>query len=248
MPQPRHLSNAPITEAIIDFRVKLSAEISIETLNSIHASIIQKYPKRRERKQWRGRIELKEALLPNPIPAFKGTDGYLFSTEDDKQTVQVRLDGFTFNRLKPYGTWEELRDEARRLWDLYARIATPELITRVAVRYINQLDIPLPIKDFSDYLVAPPTVPENLPQGVNSFLTRVVFHDPAIKVVGIIHQALESLSGKDVAPIILDIDVFRQATIGINKEDVWELLEKMHDFKNKIFFESVTEKTLRLFE
>ena len=115
MPQPRHLSNAPITEALIDFRVKLPAEISIETLNSIHASIITKYPKRRERKQWRGRIELKEAAMPNPIAAFKGTDGYMFSTEDDKQTVQVRLDGFTFNRLRPYSHWEELRDEAKKL-------------------------------------------------------------------------------------------------------------------------------------
>jgi len=248
MPNPRHLSNAPITEALIDIRVKLPTELGVETLNSIHNSIVTKYPKRRERKQWKGRIELKEGEIPKQLGAFKGIDGYLFTSEDDKQTVQVRLDGFTFNRLNPYGTWEELRDEARRLWDLYARIATPELITRVAVRYINQLDIPLPIKDFSEYLVAPPTVPENLPQGVNSFLTRVVFHDPVIKVVGIIHQALESLSRKDVAPIILDIDVFRQATIGINKEDVWELLEKMHDFKNKIFFESVTEKTLRLFE
>ena len=66
--------------------------------------------------------------------------------------------------------------------------------------------------------------------------------------MGIIHQSLESLSRTDIAPIILDIDVFRQSTTEINKDGVWELLGKMRDLKNKIFFESVTEQALRLFE
>ena len=78
------------------------------------------------------------------------------------------MDGFTFSRLKPYETWENLRDEAYRLWQKYREITSPEII-RVALRYINKLEFPLPIKNFSDYLTAAPIVPAELPQGVSSF-------------------------------------------------------------------------------
>ena len=247
MAHPRHLSKAPITEALIDIRVALPRETGLELLDSLYNHIKDKYPKRRERKRWEGTIEFKETELVTPSVKVAETDGYLYTSEDDKQTVQARLDGFTFNRQRPYETWETLRDEAHRLWDLYAKIASPELITRVAVRYINQLDLPFPIKDFADFLVAPPLVPEALPQGVSSFLTRVVINEQDMKVTAIIHQALESFSQSDKVPIILDIDVFKQVVTGLDETEAWETLEWMRHFKNRIFFESVTENTLRLF-
>jgi hypothetical protein len=34
---------------------------------------------------------------------------------------------------------------------------------------------------------------------------------------------------------------------GLTEEDAWEILEKMRHFKNKTFFNSITEKTKELF-
>ena len=154
--------------------------------------------------------------------------------------MQARLDGFTFSRLHPYVKWEELRDEAYRLWQLYKDMTSPESITRVAVRYINNLNIPMPIKDFDDYLTAPPTVPEGLPQGVSSFLTRTVIHEPSFGANAIITQALEQVD-TDVAPVILDIDVFKLESKGIVEKDAWKIMEKLRHFKNKVFFSSITD-------
>ncbi|MCC6544675.1 MAG: TIGR04255 family protein [Nitrospirae bacterium] len=240
------LSKAPITEALIDIRVKPKKGIEVEQLDSIYALISDQYPNRQILRRLESRIEFKqEESIVSP-----GTDtinGYVYTSSDQIQVVQAKPDGLTFSRLKPYETWELFRAEAYRLWEMYAEITSPELITRVALRYINTLNIPLPIKDFGDYLTSPPVVPHALPQGVSSFLTRVVIHESSLDVVAIITQALEQIVDPNFAPIILDIDVFKQSQIGMSKEDAWDVLEKLRHLKNKIFFESITNKLKELF-
>jgi len=241
-----HLEKAPITEALIDIRVKLANNFQIENLDSIGTHIADKYPTRKIRKRFETQIQFKQGEKPSP-EGIERIDGYLFSSNDKKQIVQARFDGFTFSRLKPYQTWKDLRDEARQLWQIYLKISSPELITRVAVRYINNLNIPLPIKDFSDYLTAPPIVPEKLPQGISSFLTRTVIHEGSLGAQAIITQALEQMVRPGFAPVILDIDVFKEVPDGIEGDVAWETLEKLRHFKNDIFFESITEKLKGLY-
>jgi len=45
--------------------------------------------------------------------------GFIFTSADDKQPFQVHLNGFTTNRLGSYPAWNAVRDEARRLWNVY---------------------------------------------------------------------------------------------------------------------------------
>lgn len=233
------LKNAPITEALIDIRVKLSSEFDAKNIDSIYESIKNQYPEKQEQRISEVRFEPKAKEIVRPSSAK--INGYRYISSDKKQIVQVRLDGFTFSRLRPYIKWEELRDEAYRLWQLYKNITSPESINRVALRYINNLNIPMPLRDFGDYLTAPPTVPEELPQGVGSFLNRIVIHEPSLGANAVITQALEQIA-TDTAPIILDIDVFKLQPKGIEEKEAWEIIEKLRHFKNKIFFSSITDR------
>ncbi len=235
-----HLSRAPITEALIDIRIKLREDLTVDKLNEIYKSISSQYPERREHRQFQSRFELKDSEPSQAVVEIDKVDGYLYTSADKKQIVQARLDGFTFSRLKPYENWEQLRDEAKRLWKIYQEATSPE-ITRVALRYINKFDIPQPFKDFSDYLAAAPIVPSALPQGLSSFLTRVVMPEPSIDAIAIVTQAFEQTVDPNFVPIVFDIDVFRQTPSGMNEDEAWKLIEKLRDFKNKIFFESITE-------
>lgn len=246
MTKPSYLKNAPITEALIDIRVKLPEGANVEALDTVYTSISDQYPNRQVRRKFESKVELKgEAALHTPVT--QGILGYIYTSTDKKQIAQFRQDGFTFNRLKPYESWEQLRDEAYRLWLKYIDIAQPEFVTRVALRYINHLNVPITFKDFKEYLSAPPIVPEQLPQGVSSFLTRVALEEPELAVTAIITQALEPITDPKFATIILDIDVFKQAQFNVTNTAVWETLEKFRDFKDKIFFESITDKTKELF-
>lgn len=239
------LKKAPITEALIDIRLKLPTAFDVAKIDSIYKSISDRYPEKQELRQIEAQIDIKKKESVK-TSATKVT-GYRYISPDGKQILQARLDGFTVSRLKPYIRWEQLRDEAFRLWKLYRDITSPERITRVAVRYINNLNIPMPIRDFGEYLTAPPIVPPELPQGVSSFLTRVVIHEPSIGANAIITQALDQIV-TDVAPIILDIDVFKSQSDGIEEEDTWEIIEKLRHFKNKIFFTSITDKLKEMYK
>ena len=239
------LKNAPITEALIGIRVKLSSAFEVEKIKSIHDSIKAQYPEEQEQKVSEFKLELKaEGSIKSSVAKI---NGYRYISSDKKQIIQTKIDGFTFSRLHPYIKWEDLRDEAFRLWKLYRDITTPEAITRVAVRYINNLNIPMPIGDFEEYLTAPPIAPGELPQGVSSFLTRLVIHEPSIGAKAIITQALEQLA-TDTVPIILDIDVSKFQPEGIEEKDAWETIEELRNFKNKVFFNSITEKLKETYE
>lgn len=242
MVAPRHLEKAPITEALVDIRVKLRPDADLSTLESTYALFAKEYPEKRERI----RAESKFDIKTRKFETASHVDGYLCTSSDKKQVVQVRLDGFTFSRLKPYVTWEDFHKEVDRLWQLYVRQASPELVTRVALRYINRLEIPLPMGDFSDYLTAPPTIPQNLPQGLVSFLTRNVIREPSWNFTAIISQSLEPVGASSLVPVLLDIDVSKEVQYSVNAKEIWETIDQMREFKNKIFFESITEKTVGL--
>ena len=242
------LSNAPITEALIDIRIKIKADFKVEQFLSLHDIISEQYPGKREQFRQEGTFEFKQGEPPGVFDT-EIHRGYVFTSADNKQVFQARRDGFTFHRLRPYETWETFRDEAFRLWKFYRDLTSPELV-RVALRYINNFDLPFfpqPFYDFKAYLTAPPTRPEGLPQFAISFLTRVVMSDPETDSVAILTQALEQGINPKLLPIILDIDLFKQKEL-ISEEDAWQTLEKLRDLKNKIFFASITEKTKGLFQ
>jgi len=243
----RHLSNAPIIEAIIDFRTKLPAAFEVTRFSSLKEMLGESYPKMEEQRAFETGVTFKGKQLQQ-ILEDKGLRGYFFKSHDGKNVVQFRLDGFTFSRLKPYTNWQDVLAEAKRLWKYYVDAASPDLVTRIAVRCINQLNIPLPVDDFARYLTAPPNIPRDLPQDISHFLTRVTICDRRLDIMAHIIQALEKSSEPDRVSIILDIDVFKHKESGFEELEVWENLDKLRGLKNRIFFDSITEETARLFE
>lgn len=238
---------APITEALLDIRVKLPAHIDLTRLATFHDAVKDRYPSKQERVSWQGGFQIKPGAGPEMLPSSGGPDGYLFTSTDGRQIVQTRLDGFTFNRLKPYDKWEALRDEARELWQQYVRIAQPETVTRLALRYINRIEIPLPMKDFKEYILTTPEITPELPQGLESFFMRLVIPDPKTQAVAVVTEMMEPIAASSKAlPLILDIDVFREAAFDVN-DRIWETFESLRSLKNDIFFKSVTPKAKELF-
>jgi uncharacterized protein (TIGR04255 family) len=249
MAKHRHLNNAPIREAVIDIRAGVKVELKEGELLSLKAALGKRYPNSEEMRIFRGGFGVKEGKPIVDYPKDMGINGYLFKSDDEKNIVQFRNDGFTFNRIKPYTSWDKVIREAKDLWGLYVDKAGVQSVSRIAVRYINQIDIPLPISDFEDYLTKPPDVPEGVPKIVRSFLCRVVVHDIEKDIAANVSQALGPSIKPSCANIILDIDVYKDVDIQYdNYENIWKIFEQLHELKNNIFFSSITEKTARLFE
>jgi len=183
-----------------------------------------------------------------PVVQDLGLQGYVFKTSDEKTIAQFRVDGFTFNRLRPYTSWEELFPQALDLWYLYSRVSGPEVITRLAVRYVNRITLPAGAITFETYLRAAPVIPLELPQSISSFLTRVTISDPQTDIAAHVAQALEANTSEQHLIVILDIDAYKQSEFAIDDPMIEGTLQQLRDFKNQIFFNSLTEETLRQFE
>lgn len=242
---PEHVpySKAPITEALIDLQVTLPDEITVADLARVNIGGEIGYPHRRNRFASETQIALGEQLGT----ATRQTHiGYTFVSSDERQIVQVRLDGFTFSRLAPYDRWETFRREAHRLWKFYRSVAEPVNVTRAAVRYINRLDLPLAMEDFKDYLRTVPEVAPDLPQGLSGYFMQLAIPQEDIGASLLLNETLLSPPDPDTVSILLDIDLFRVFEPPIEEEDVWRLLDQFRARKNEVFEACITDRTREL--
>jgi len=247
MASVRHLRKAPITEAIVDFRIMPSADFQPDSLHRAPSLVGPDYPKALRPQATEARVDFKGPTAAASIRDL-GFMGLWLKTQDEKTIAQFRPDGFTLNRLKPYTSWKQIRGEAFRLWELYRTTVEPALISRIALRYINRIEIPLPLVDLRDYLAAPPSTPPNLSGNLSSFLTRVVVREPSARIEAIITQTGDVPGKPEQTALLLDIDVISQAVYDKDGKSAWETMERLREMKNRIFFESITLKALELFK
>ncbi len=243
MQASRHYSKAPITEAIIDLRVTLPQGFSLEQLADIQARISDRFPTKEP-------IHVGTLMFeagPNiKIEAGRQQNGFLFRSKDGLMVFQATLGGFTFNRLAPYTSWEEFRDEAKFLWEIYKSVCRPSSVTRAAVRFINRLDLPGPVLDFKDYLRTIPEVSPDLPQGLSTFFMQLQVPQDDLNCMLIINEAFNPPTSPETVSVILDFDLFREQIWQSDDEEIWHFLEELRYRKNLAFEASITEKTRRL--
>jgi len=238
-----HLSRAPIAEAILDFRVKPRDDLQPAEFGVLAEKLRAVYPTQ-------GRTTLGEldiAVGPDGMPAthVRGeVSGWLLRSEDGR-VVQFRRDGYTFSKLRPYTSWEEIEPEAIAHWEEYCAIARPLALTRLAVRYINAMDLPRARLD--RYLTAPPVAAPLTPQVLHEFLTRVVVWDLETEATAIITQALTAAAAEDQMRLLLDIDAFREGALPLDAAACSAGLGKLRELKNRIFFANLTETAVENF-
>ena len=247
MPKVEHFPNAPITEAVLDIRAEVKAGVTHHALGAIHEAIGATYPIKEVREEWEGAFELQPGQGPRVVSNTKALAGYLFRSSDRRQVVQARMNGFSFHRLPPYTDWAEFSKTAQSLWLQYVAVAKPQKIVRIALRYINRLELPIPA-DTKDYLLTGPEIAPGLPQELANFFFKVAIPDRERQAMVVITSATpEERPNKSTFPVILDIDVFRNGAFPVDAAKLWPLFEDLHNLKNDAFFKSVTEKAKELF-
>lgn len=250
-----NLARTPIVEALIDLRISGRTDSAVDGLKHLCADIVSTYPRCEQLTLGQAQISLAPSPADSHVLQDRRLFGFRLTSADGKHVAVLTEEGFTFSRLQPYDRWESLRSEAQLLWDRYSEVVKPDKISRVALRYINRLDIPPSFRDLKDYLTAPPEVPARLPQVLGGFLTQILIPLERIGATATITQQLEArnfarfmfrrqkgLADSEPISLLLDIDVFKAVELDPSSREAWELADQMRDEKNVIFFESITEK------
>ena len=194
-------------------------------------------------------LSFQENVAPSAIIRNLGWKGLRFQSADKNYIAQFNRDGFVFSRLEPYQSWEQLYDEGLRLWRVYVELAQPVEFHRIGLRYINRIQLPPDVVQFEDYMEPAPVPPKNLSMPFHGFMHQdtlaVPEHPYAINVIRTIQpppiQGIQGLS------LILDIDAFTTQEFELDEAALERRLLEMRWLKNKVFFGSVTPKTLKLF-
>lgn len=238
--------HAPITEAVIDFRVDQQSHSDlVPALEQLAKSQADQYPRLLTQYLFEGHLRFDEEGV---LAAGEKSDviGYQIRDEDDLYVAAFQVGGLVVSRLRPYESWERLYAEAWRLWQLYLEAVRPEAVTRLATRFLNH--IPLPISyETGDYFKVPIHVPDGLPYGLVAYHYRYVMDvgDGVRANVTLSSEPVEQ--GAENATTLFDIDCYRQEGSLPDDPKIPDVLGNLREIKNRIFFESLTDKTLELF-
>jgi len=243
IPKHQHYVRAPIKEALIGLGMDRPSSSALADLARLDLSA-RGYsgPRNIYRTQLEGRIEGDQATAK----ADHGQVGYQFIGEDGRHVARIDLDSFAFSRLPPYDSWEQLREEAHTIWNSYRSVIPGRAVTRVGLRYINQIDMPQPVRDFRDYIRTYPEISSDLPQAVAGFFFQVQIPLEPSGVFLSLTQALVPPSAPNVTSVVLDIDVFRQGMRLESDDEIWRILDELRLQKNLVFESCITDRTREL--
>lgn len=249
MPDHPILTKAPIVEAILDVQMVFPKGIEIGKLAALHAPLREHYPTKAEETMVEVGVQLQAGKPLQPSGGKSEIRGYRFFSQDKKELVQCRRDGFTFNRLAPYTSWQDIIGRAVSAWQVYREACGEAAITRIAVRYINRMELPfadgkVPLEEF---FAAPEPGPKLEGLALQGLMTQCLYHDPATNFSANWTMLTRS-SQKDPSKLVvaLDLDVFAMGP-KIHEEKPPDVWDRMRGLKNRIFFSSLTQKTLDMF-
>src|SRR5262249_10954306 len=119
-------------------------------------------------------------------------------------------------------------------------------IERVAVRYINRLDLPGDRVELKDYLRTAPELSPDLVQGLVGFFMQLNIPHTDIKCTSLLNEITVEAPEPGVVSVVLDIDLFRTEDLPQAEQDLWSLFETLHERKNEIFEACITDRTREL--
>jgi uncharacterized protein (TIGR04255 family) len=240
-----HLPQAPIAEAVIEIKARATSDWKEPLVRTSLEQNLAEYPIRESQNEVR--FEMK--VLPGKPPAQEfqdlGWKGFRVQTADKRQVAQFTRDGFVFSRLPPYENWQQLSNEALRLWGIFKEMARPIKIGQIGLRYINRIPLPTNGRNLEDYVRPAPQPPQDSGLVLRSFMhldeLEVPGHPYAVRLVKTIQHVPEQ--GRSRCYLILDIDVLAQAGL----DEPQKRLEEMRWLKNSVFFSSITDKAREMF-
>ncbi len=223
------LSRAPIVEAVVHLSAVLADDArshDARDLGALPARLAERYPHKERR--------IIDAGARGHGESYRLTGSAPY-------VVQASLEAMTCSRLAPYGGFGPLIGEALWAWEHYLEVSRPARIFRIAVRFLNRFEVPLPLQLDRLFLTGPRIAP-SLPQTVSPVESRIILQcgaDTQARIAQRIEPAAEGL-----ARVCLDVEVHRAVSLPPDSHLVWQGLGELAAIEHHVFFESVTDEAL----
>lgn len=252
-PRPFKLKSPPIIEAIIDIDCDLPPNLDFNQIEQTAKEHLQdRYPNIHHQ-MFQG-----QSFTPDPkdekavtIGFHKGLQAIQFRSKDERQLIQFRQGGYSFNRLSPYEGFDKYLPEIESTWESFTNIVSPVKIGRVGLRTINRILLPYPSSqdnlNLEEYLATGPKSPPCNNLTLTGFLNQHMAIEPETK--NQVHILMSTQSPEDnKLPLILDINAFSTPLIkDLQWDSIESLILQLRTLRTNVFKSMLTEKCLTLF-
>lgn len=234
----------PITEAVID--IQFADLITADDVKSFKEKFIGTYPSFEDVFSAGIKFDFKTSQSSMLKPELAGTK---MSSPDVQDLILLKEKSLTISRLAPYPGWDSIFDRFTRDWARWKKTFGYRRINRIATRYINRIDIPLGDKscDTNDYILIGIRSPE-LIGTIKNYTLRFSAEISAEKIKYLLSSATTQSPLREHASIILDIDVFKDEDAPQKDEEIEALVTRLREIKNRIFEDSITDNSRKLFD
>ncbi len=170
------------------------------------------------------------------------------SSLDQTQLLLLWPENFVISQLAPYPGWDAFFDRFRRDWEMWKRAIGYRKISRVGVRYLNRIDIPLsgPLIQHEHFLNIYPNIPEFLgPMSSYAVQAQLPLQDVGCNLT--LNSGLVPSPVLSHASFLFDQDIAKEESPPQNDEGLYRLLNQIRIKKNTVFEACVTDKARELF-
>jgi uncharacterized protein (TIGR04255 family) len=246
----RQYSNPPIVEAVCEFRFAPGQAWNLTVPGLFYEKIKDSYPGEPQQQNLIAAEVLAGQLPANPEFALRSSlNKLLFQSANATRLVGIGPDTLSIHSLRPYQGWDEFKQNIDQAFQVYLDVVKPIGVTRIALRYINQIDIPSneEIK-LNDYFTVYPQLPEEgVPSRMSAFSTRLelIYPDTPIKLVLNLSDAVPP-PGQIV--IILDLEIFQEwVEKSLHLQEALSNLYVLKQREGQAFENLITDRTRELF-
>jgi len=240
----RRYENSPIVEAICEFHFAPDTLWDLTSPGIIYEKIQDIFPRRNQVAQ------INAAVVGNveSIVQQIGTIPLMqFLREDGNSLIQVGQNLLTINHLKPYSSWQEFLPLIEKSLQVYKAVVQPKQLSRVAVRYINRIEVENDV-DLKEYFNFRPFLGEELPQKYNAFVVGVLLPQEGSKDNLNLQLGTINAETPDTLAVVLDINYFIAQPEEVGLDNVMEWINTAHKHIEDIFEACITNKLRHLFK
>jgi uncharacterized protein (TIGR04255 family) len=232
-------SRAPIIEAVIDLRAAFDKQPTLDDVKAFAEGMKPRYPLVHDINSF----AVNFAAEAGGAVSTKATSeqlGFRLSRETNDRVVQLGTHGFSFSHMPPYSDWNTFRDEAVSLWDGFVAEFHVRSVTRIALRYINRISIPVE-REIEDFVNIGPRIPESISRAFIGYFTQMVLPLAELgpEYRAIINTGIEPPTDPALPAFLLDIDTFGERSYSL--DEIIPTLERLRVRKNEIFEASITD-------
>src|SRR5574344_777227 len=241
------LSQPPVVVAL--FQIKYSTtQFSIQDFLKYENKLKEKFPIKKDNIQVG--IDFGTSMIPLGVSRFSATTNatigaYLFASQDQRKKLEISSDAITFIDENPYKGWDAFKKEVLQVLSIFSSLLQQAEIKRSSIRFVNRLVLP-EFNNPADYVNTLITsTKEQQAYPLQQYGFRLMMDIPDSDVYSIVNHNVECLQQQKYL-YTLDIDVLCRQCLIFNIDTLSHNMENLRSIKNKIFFDTLTQKTLDL--